>query len=85
MKKFLLMSLLTFNVCAVNEPLCKKYKLNQEQGFSPIKQELPSRFEDQDIAELLFGKYLDQDIEDTKELDHATPPLKTPSPNPDNK
>ncbi len=79
MKKILLTSLLTFNACAVNEPLCEKYKLEDFRAISPLRQEEQSRYDDQDICDIFYGK----DLKDCGVNNEG--PTPSPSPEPDNK
>jgi len=76
MKLFILFTLFSVNLCAISESLFDKYFLEEKNAISPIRVELPSRFDDQDICEIFHGKDL-QDCE--VNIEGPTPP---PSPTP---
>ena len=78
MKQFLLVTLLSVSSHETLIDNLKTFTLEDKIGFSPIRQELPVRYDDLDICEIFHGKDLDEP------KDHGTPDLGR-TPTPDNK
>lgn len=79
MKSFLIVSLLTFNACAINESQCKQYLLEDKTGFSPIRKEIQACHDDKDICEIFHGKDLQDCGVNNEGPTPPTSPVNTPS------
>jgi hypothetical protein len=58
MKNILLWSMLFVSIQAIDEDKYPYYKFEDNKGFSPIHKELPLRFPDQDICEIIWDEEL---------------------------